>query len=58
MENMVWLRVPGDVVFAAGTLFLALFVLRVMRRPARPVEVPIDIAGRPAARAVRTTTKA
>jgi len=42
----VWLRVPGDVVFAVGTLFLALFVLRVMRRPARPVEVPIDIGDR------------
>jgi nitric oxide reductase subunit B len=58
MENMVWLRVPGDVVFAVGTVFLALFVLRAMRRPARPVEVPIEIAGRPAARAVRVTTKA
>lgn len=61
MENMVWLRVPGDIVFALGTLFLALFVLRVMRRPARPatvpVEVPIEIAGRPAARA-RVSTKA
>jgi nitric oxide reductase subunit B len=61
MEDMVWLRVPGDVVFAVGTLFLALFVLRVMRGPARTVEVPIEIAGRPAARAARTartTTKA
>jgi nitric oxide reductase subunit B len=45
-------------VFAVGTVFLALFVLRAMRRPARPVEVPIEIAGRPAARAVRVTTKA
>jgi nitric oxide reductase subunit B len=55
MENMVWLRVPGDIVFALGTLLLALFVLRVLRRPARPVEVPIEIADRPAARAARTT---
>ncbi|MGZ3181857.1 MAG: nitric-oxide reductase large subunit [Telluria sp.] len=31
MENMVWLRVPGDIVFAVGTLFLAVFTLRVMR---------------------------
>jgi len=31
MENMVWLRVPGDVVFAVGTVFLALFALRLMR---------------------------
>jgi nitric oxide reductase subunit B len=31
MENMVWLRVPGDLVFALGTLFLALFALRLLR---------------------------
>ena len=30
MENMVWLRVPGDVVFALGTLFLALFAYRLL----------------------------
>jgi nitric oxide reductase subunit B len=30
MENMVWLRVPGDVVFAIGTLFLAVFALRLL----------------------------
>jgi nitric oxide reductase subunit B len=58
MENMVWLRVPGDIVFALGTLCLALFVLRVLRRPARPVEVPIEIGGRLAAKAARPTTKA
>jgi nitric oxide reductase subunit B len=28
MEAMVWMRVPGDLVFTAGALFLALFVLR------------------------------
>jgi len=39
MENMVWLRVPGDIVFAAGTLFLALFVLRLMRAKRQPVKV-------------------
>jgi len=44
MENMVWLRVPGDIVFAVGTLFLALFMLRLIRRPHRTVEVPTDIA--------------
>jgi nitric oxide reductase subunit B len=31
MESLVWLRVPGDVVFAAGILFLALFALRLFR---------------------------
>lgn len=28
MENLVWLRVPGDIVFGLGMLFLALFALR------------------------------
>ncbi|GAB3416970.1 nitric-oxide reductase large subunit [Massilia agilis] len=31
MENMVWLRVPGDIVFAIGVLFLAVFALRLLR---------------------------
>ncbi|MYN10151.1 nitric-oxide reductase large subunit [Pseudoduganella aquatica] len=31
METLVWMRVPGDVVFAAGTLFLALFAWRLLR---------------------------
>ncbi|MFC0170474.1 nitric-oxide reductase large subunit [Pseudoduganella danionis] len=30
METLVWLRVPGDVVFALGTLFLALFAWRLL----------------------------
>jgi nitric oxide reductase subunit B len=30
METMVWLRVPGDVVFAIGMFFLALFALRLL----------------------------
>ncbi|OGB21057.1 MAG: nitric oxide reductase large subunit [Burkholderiales bacterium RIFCSPLOWO2_02_FULL_57_36] len=30
METMVWMRVPGDVVFAIGTLFLALFACRLL----------------------------
>ncbi|MBA5638418.1 nitric-oxide reductase large subunit [Duganella sp. LX20W] len=30
METLVWLRVPGDIVFAVGTLFLALFAWRLM----------------------------
>lgn len=28
METLVWMRVPGDVVFAAGCVFLALFAFR------------------------------
>src|SRR5512133_1952815 len=34
MESLVWLRVPGDIVFAAGALFLAVYALRLLRRPA------------------------
>ena len=30
METLVWLRVPGDVIFAVGTLFLALFAWRLL----------------------------
>ena len=28
METLVWMRVPGDLVFTVGALFLALFALR------------------------------
>ena len=34
METLVWLRVPGDIVFAVGAVFLALYALRLLRRPA------------------------
>ena len=40
METLVWLRVPGDIVFAIGCLFLALFGWRLLRRPALPVTAP------------------
>jgi nitric oxide reductase subunit B len=32
MEALVWLRVPGDVVFAAGALCLVLYLLRLLGR--------------------------
>jgi nitric oxide reductase subunit B len=35
METMVWLRVPGDIVFSVGALFLAVYALRLLRRPAQ-----------------------
>jgi nitric oxide reductase subunit B len=34
MEALVWLRVPGDIVFAAGAVLLAAYGLRLLRRPA------------------------
>ena len=30
MEMLVWLRVPGDIVFAAGGLFLAAYAVRLL----------------------------
>jgi nitric oxide reductase subunit B len=48
METLVWLRVPGDVVFAFGTLFLALFALRLLTAGKRkqPLLVPVTQADR------------
>jgi nitric oxide reductase subunit B len=46
MENLVWMRVPGDLVFALGALLLALFALRLLtgakrRQPeAAPAALP------------------
>ncbi|MCA1246103.1 nitric-oxide reductase large subunit [Massilia sp. MS-15] len=39
METMVWLRVPGDIVFACGTLFLGLFAWRLLRSGRDPQAV-------------------
>lgn len=32
MEALVWMRVPGDIVFSIGVVFLVLFALRLLRR--------------------------
>jgi nitric oxide reductase subunit B len=40
METLVWLRVPGDIVFAAGSVFLAVYALRLLR-PASSVKIPV-----------------
>jgi nitric oxide reductase subunit B len=40
METLVWLRVPGDIVFAAGVLFLAVFAIRLLGKDqSQPVPV-------------------
>ena len=44
METLVWLRVPGDVVFSVGVLFLALFAVRLLRGGKR-VQPASRIAG-------------
>ncbi len=41
MQTIVWMRMPGDVVFAAGALMLALFIARLFIGKAKaPAEVP------------------
>ncbi len=35
METLVWLRVPGDVVFAMGGVFLAVYAIALLRRSRR-----------------------
>jgi nitric oxide reductase subunit B len=45
METFVWLRVPGDIVFSVGVLFLALFTVRLLRGGKR-VPAPL-IVGAP-----------
>jgi nitric oxide reductase subunit B len=44
METLVWMRVPGDVVFAIGAVILAVYALRLLgRRPARE-QAPAGVA--------------
>ena len=40
METLVWLRVPGDVVFAAGSVLLAVYALKLLKRDRRPAAAP------------------
>lgn len=45
METLVWLRVPGDIVFAFGGLFLAVYAAKLLRRA--PREAADEAAWRP-----------
>ncbi|HEX5127241.1 MAG TPA: nitric-oxide reductase large subunit [Rhodocyclaceae bacterium] len=42
MTTLVWMRVPGDIVFAIGVLFLAAFALRLLGRKHVAAEVPVN----------------
>jgi nitric oxide reductase subunit B len=46
METLVWLRVPGDIVFSVGGIALALYAVRLLgrRRSAVPVAAAIPAA--------------
>jgi nitric oxide reductase subunit B len=48
METLVWLRVPGDIVFALGALLLAVYAVRLLRNPGATRAVPIGAPARPA----------
>jgi len=41
MQALVWLRMPGDVIFAAGAGMLALFVAKLYIGKRRPATVPV-----------------
>ncbi|MFL6625064.1 MAG: cbb3-type cytochrome c oxidase subunit I, partial [Vitreoscilla sp.] len=40
METLVWLRVPGDILFAGGAVLLAWYALNLLRRPGKTQAVP------------------
>jgi nitric oxide reductase subunit B len=44
METLVWMRVPGDIVFAIGALFLGVYALRLLRRGRAPETLPAGVA--------------
>ncbi|HEY0858234.1 MAG TPA: nitric-oxide reductase large subunit [Albitalea sp.] len=48
METLVWLRVPGDIVFAGGAVFLAWYALRLLRPGTR------EVSGLPGAASARS----
>jgi nitric oxide reductase subunit B len=49
IEAFVWLRVPGDIVFAVGALLLAVYAFKLLRRPALQAhsDRPAVVAARP-----------
>ena len=44
MATLVWLRVPGDLVFALGTFFLAWFAVRLLIAGKRQKRSPVALA--------------
>ncbi|MEJ8839672.1 nitric-oxide reductase large subunit [Ramlibacter sp. AN1133] len=45
METLVWLRVPGDIVFSVGAVLLAVYAVKLLRRGHSPQMAPAgDIA--------------
>ncbi|MBC5783104.1 nitric-oxide reductase large subunit [Ramlibacter sp. USB13] len=44
METLVWLRVPGDIVFSIGALYLGIYTLRLLGRGKARDTVPAGVA--------------
>jgi nitric oxide reductase subunit B len=44
MEALVWLRVPGDIVFSIGAVFLAVYAVRLLRGSTSRAGVPAGVA--------------
>src|SRR5438046_1283662 len=40
MESLVWMRVPGDIVFAIGSVLLAVYAWKLLRPASRRAAVP------------------
>ena len=40
MESLVWLRVPGDIVFAVGSVLLAVYAVKLLRPARRAAPAP------------------
>ena len=38
-DTLVWLRVPGDIVFAIGTVLLAVFAVKLLRAKRSKLEI-------------------
>jgi len=44
MEALVWLRVPGDIVFSVGAVCLAVYTLRLLGRGQAAAQLPAGAA--------------
>jgi nitric oxide reductase subunit B len=40
MESLVWMRVPGDIVFAIGSVLLAVYAWKLLRPASRRAAAP------------------
>jgi nitric oxide reductase subunit B len=41
METLVWLRVPGDILFSIGAVLLGVYALKLLRRGGAPATAPV-----------------